>query len=872
MTFPAALPFRAALVGLALIPVTASFAQQGDKAGHVMKPPPAHWKIPPAPVVSAGDAAATMALEDGFELQLVASEPMIHDPVALAFDGMGRMWVAEMRGYMPDIDGKLEESTYGRISVLEDSDGDGAMDRSTVFLEDYLLPRALALVDADRGLLFADNEKLYEAEILIDESGKIRPGKVVVVDEKYAEGGNPEHKPNGLLRALDNWTYNAKCDLRYRKVGGEWIKEKTEERGQWGIAQDDHGRLLTNTNSNLVSVEGLAPGLRVRNPHYTFRTSTTATIKDQRLWPSRMNPGVNRGYMEGVLDGEGHLVKPTAASGMVVYRGDQFPERYYGNIFITEPAGNLIKRAVSEIGEKGLPVVRSATEGKEFLTSTDERSRMVNAYTAPDGTLYLIDFYRGILQHAAYMTSFLRAQVVERKLDTPVGMGRIWRVSHREGKKERRSPRLAGQSSADLVASLSDANAWWRETAQRLIVERGGGDAVPGLRKMIADGGEPAAIHAIWTMEGLGKLDATVLETALARSPVIAAQAIRAAESLAGTDQAGEILTMLKTLGQPADPALQRQLAASLGLFGDDGIAPLAAIVAASKDPLVADLAASGISGHELALFQALPVGNPLRIGLIEAIVARNVKAEWTELLAGIASADGFRTVARSATTQRRGEIVHQLLAKTADGSVSADFRKAIVSGMLAGGKDKKFKPIPVKELDALEQAKKEKLLSDKDARQVAALFKIGTGEEEVFLLTDAHRAQFKMGEAQYQRICLGCHQIHGNGQQFLAPPLVGSEWVLGSEKRLIALVMDGVMGPIEVLGKTYTVPEIQPLMPGLRLNPEVNDEQLAAILTYVRNAWGNGAPPVSKEALSSYRESVEARAPWSPEELKALK
>src|SRR5690606_37374949 len=128
-----------------------------------------------------------------------------------------------------------------------------------------------------------DNEKLYEAEILIDEKGGIRAGAVTVVDESYASGGNPEHKPNGLLYGLDNWFYNAKCDLRYRKVNGAWIREKTEARGQWGIAQDNYGRLLTNTNSNLISVEEIPPGQKVRNPNYSFRSTVNSTIKNQQL-------------------------------------------------------------------------------------------------------------------------------------------------------------------------------------------------------------------------------------------------------------------------------------------------------------------------------------------------------------------------------------------------------------------------------------------------------------------------------------------------------------------------------------------------------------------------------------------------------------
>lgn len=850
-------------------------AQRGDRDGHVMAPPPAHWKIPPAPVVSPEDAPATFAIEEGFEFDLVAAEPMIHDPVALAFDGNGRIWVAEMLGYMPDIDGKLEESTYGRISVLEDTDGDGKADKHTVFLEDYLLPRAVALVDADRSLLFADNEQLYEAEILVDDAGNITAGKVVVVDETYAEGGNPEHKPNGLLRAVDNWFYNAKSDRRYKKVNGVWIHEKTEERGQWGIAQDNYGRLFTNTNSNLISAEEIAPGLRVRNPHYAFRTSTNSTIKNQQLWPSRITPGVNRGYMDGTLDENGYLQKPTAVSGMVVYRGDQFPAEFQNHLFIPEPAANLVKRAAMSEGENGFRNIRSATEGREFFTSTDERSRIVSLYTAPDGSLYLVDFYRGILQHAVYMTSYLREQVVERKLDRPVGLGRIWRVRHRDGKPKGDRPSMQDETSAELVAHLSHPNGWWRDTAQRLIVERGGDEAVAALKALVKDGSdELAAIHAVWTLEGLGALDAGILKSALSLPhPRAVAEAVRASETLATSEEADAVFALLHPLAKHDSMPLRRQIAASLGLFGERSLPLLADLVRRDeKDSLVGDLAVSGLAGHELAFFKVLPAKHKLRAPLIETLVKRNSKTELAELAALLSEPSEFRALASTASRLRRSDEALALLSIIADETTAATTRKAIIEGLVAGGKDKQFKPMPVKKIDGLELAASRGLVGEKEKTALAALFKIGTGEEETFLLTAAHREQFKLGETHYQRICLACHQVHGNGQQYLAPPLVGAEWVLGPEQRLIALIVDGVMGPIEVLGKTYTAPEIQPLMPGLRHNPEFTDEQLAAIMTYVRNAWGNGAPPVSADAVTRYRESVEARAPYTAEELLELK
>lgn len=846
-------------------------AQNGDREGHVMTPPPAHWKIPPAPVVEPGEASETFVLEDGFVLELVAAEPMVHDPVALAFDGNGRMWVAEMRGYMPDIEGKKEGETYGRISVLEDSDGDGVADKHSVFLEDYLLPRAVALVDGDKSLLFADNEQLYEAEIIVDKSGAISAGKATVVDDSYAKGGNPEHKPNGLAYGLDNWLYNAKSDTRYRKVNGSWISEKTEDRGQWGIKQDNYGRLLTNTNSNFISLEEVPPGVTKRNSAWSFRSNVKTRMSDQKVWPVRMTPGINRGYQEGMLDENGFLTRPTAVSGLALYRGDQFPEVYHGNLFIPEPAGNLVKRALVEESKDGFHSIASATEGSEFLASHDERSRMVDAYTAPDGSLYLLDFYRGIIQHQVYMTSYLRAQVEERKLHEPVGLGRIWRVRHVEGKPLAAAPRMQEESAVALVAHLDHANGWWRDTAQRILVERGDKAAVPALRELAKTGSSHLGkIHAIWTLEGLNALDAGTLAAAFSdHHPRVVAEAIRASESLVGTERAGGVWPLLTKLVTSDNLLVRRQLATSIGLFGEKALPLLAEMLTADPgDELLADLAASGISGREFDLYAALSESHPLRSRLIESIVRRNDRGQVTNLVASLESPSDWKSFARSAVSMRRGNESRDLLKTWASPDIDSKVRGAIREGMASGGKDKKFKPIPVRDLAMLDDIDSK----DKDLASLRKLFAIGSGKEIAYLKTEEHKRQFREGELHYQRVCMACHQVHGNGQQYLAPPLVGSEWVLGSKKRLIALVMDGVEGPIEVLGKTYTAPEIQPLMPGLRLNPEVDDAQLAAILTYVRNAWGNGATPVSESELKKYRESTEARAPWPAHEVQKIK
>jgi glucose/arabinose dehydrogenase/mono/diheme cytochrome c family protein len=884
---------RLAIALLAILPCwvgdPALYAQRGDREGHEMAPPPAHWKIPAAPVVSAQDAPATFAVPEGFRVELVAAEPMIHDPVVLTFDGNGRIWVVEMRGYMPDIDGHGEDQPTGRISVLADTDGDGRIDRHGVFLDRLVLPRAVAMTAADRAMLYADNLSLHEVEIVEGPDGLPTAGKQTVIDAEYAKGGNPEHKPNGLRHGLDNWIYSSKCDKRYRRINGAWVREKTEFRGQWGIDQDDQGRIFTNTNSNCVAAEEVAAGVLIGNPSHEFRSPVTAKLADQRMWPSRITPGINRGYMKGFLNGEGFLIQPTAVSGLAVYRGDQFPEEFRGNLFINEPGGNLVKRAIiSENG--GRLAITQAYEGREFFTSTDERSRIVNCHTAPDGTLYLVDFYRGILQHSAYMTTYLRKQVAERGLDQPVGLGRIWRVAH-GGRGLGDAPRMHGDDAPGLVGHLSHPNGWWRDTAQRLLVERGTDEeAIGALRKLVADPkADPLGrTHAVWTLEGLGALSAGEVAAALdSTDPALAAQAIHAAESLAGTDGAPGVLAAIsRHLGQLESPApvLRRQLLASLGHFavGDD-TAPafeslrrtLATPAEGKERDLGHDLALSGLAGRELAFLQEISTpdsGNGISGLLIAAVVRSNDTPAVGKLVSLATSAAGpgrarlTRELAQAAAAQLRAPLAEQLLALAGGDAALVD---PVVDGLLAGRKaaGNKFKPMVVKAAPAL--VADARALPDAAKReQLAGLFNHSGAAPVSFLKTDEHRRLFELGKQHYAVICGACHQPHGKGQEFISPPLADSEWVTGSPNRLIALTLDGAMGPITVDGKVYTVPEIQPVMPGLRLNPEIDDEKLAAMLTYIRNEWGNAASPITPGMVRGWRGRTEARSPYTEAEL----
>ena len=138
----------------------------------------------------------------------------------------------------------------------------------------------------------------------------------------------------------------------------------------------------------------------------------------------------------------------------------------------------------------------------EILASYDERFRPVNMLPGPDGTLYVVDMYRGIVQEQIYWTDFLRDYIRARDLEKPVHLGRIWRIVHTTTKRDR-APALSKAPAADLVKALSHPNGWWRDTAQRVMVERGDATVVPLLKKLAQTADWRTKLHALWTLDGL---------------------------------------------------------------------------------------------------------------------------------------------------------------------------------------------------------------------------------------------------------------------------------------------------------------------------------------------------------------------------------
>ncbi|MCP4829730.1 MAG: cytochrome c, class I, partial [Proteobacteria bacterium] len=375
-------------------------------------------------------AVAAFRIAPGFEIELVAAEPLVEEPVAMAWDEHGRLYVVELRGYMRDAYGNDSNAPLGQVVRLEDTDGDGRMDSSEVFLGGLVNARAVAVVN--EGVLVAEPPHLWLCEVPSRESlcdRKRRVGDYAVDVES-----NVEHMENGLLQGLDNWLYNAKSNRSLRLESGELLERRGSSRGQWGITRDAVGRLLYNHNStwlqaDLFAGEDLVQAGRMRQ----LKGLGVNLTSPAPVYSVRVNPGVNRAYLPDTLRADGRLNQATGVSGLVAYLGDQFPRRYHGDVFVPEVAGNVV--AQFEMREEGIALTAeqqlyadSRWGKRDFLGSTDERFRPVDAYNGPDGALYIIDMYRGIVQDDHFLTDELREQIFQRQLDAPIGMGRIWRI------------------------------------------------------------------------------------------------------------------------------------------------------------------------------------------------------------------------------------------------------------------------------------------------------------------------------------------------------------------------------------------------------------------------------------------------------------
>ncbi len=818
-TGPVTLLITAALA----TPLAAQNGDRGDKRAKMELP--ADFDCPPAPVVPPSEALGTFVVQPGLKLELVAAEPLVNDPVDIAWDADGRLWVAEMTGYMPTVDGEGEREPVGTVAVLEDTDGDSIMDKRTTFLDGLVLPRSLA--PARGGILVGAPPSLRFCR---DTDGDLKCDEETVIDSYSGINANVEHSVNALRWNPDNWLYCGKGTSRYRYSDGGWVKGRAESLGQWGLSHDDWGRWYYNSNSNMLSAEG------------------SGRVIGNAIYPVRVTPGVNRGY--GWVHKTDRLGSVTGACGPGVYRGGAFPEGWQGNVFVCEPCANLVARIVVEEVD-GKVRGRRAYEKAEFLASHDERFRPVNVRTGPDGGIYIVDMYRGIVQHRIYMTTWLRQQVLARGLDKPTGLGRIYRVLP-EGTDPGPRPSLSGTDVAGLVRTLEHPNGWWRDTAQRLLVERGDKVAAPALREMFNNGKTPQAqLHALCALDGIGEVEARDIAAGLAHEhPKIRGAAVRIVDDHSGLDAHHKAIA--KLLSDP-DITVQRRAAT--------------AFVAAARLSPVAEEA------FAMALSDATD-------GRLLDTVADAADGDETRLLLQLLSDPGWGEPhkARTAMIKKlatritdRGEIAGctQMLDALRDDR--APYQLAAALDGIAGSrraKDKKRRLVRIGVRPAV--AAMEIDQGHRDALERCFLwpgregFVVASGKD--FKLDAKAVAQLKEGETLYGIVCAVCHKADGTGQEALAPPLAGSEWVEGSRDTVLRAVIGGVKGPIEVAGEKYEL-EMPPL-------GGLPDDQIAAIVSYVSDRFGREKlPPLTVAEVKAARaECAEHGGPWSAEALDKLR
>jgi glucose/arabinose dehydrogenase len=574
--------------------------------------PPGIQKGPAeSPALSPEDALKSFYMPPGYRVELVASEPLIQEPVALDWDTEGRLWAVEMPGFMADITASNEHEPIGRVVVLEDTNQDGRMDRRTVFADHLVLARSLKVLD--RGVLVAEPPSVW---LMRDTNGDLRMDTKELVTSQYGRfEGDPQNNANGFYWGLDNRMYTAgQSDIQLRLKDGVFEVQKTLQRGEWGVSQDDGGRTYRNTNESALHVDLVPTFYYARNPNLMRTRGSYERLADENsdlnvVWPVRPNPGTNRAYQTGIDREDGSLAKFTSVCAPLVYRGDRLPADLYGNVFVAEPAANLVSRIVLTDDGSGIRA-RKAYERGEFLASTDERFRPVYLSNAPDGTIYIADMYRGIIEHRISITMYLRDQIFARKLDQPTGYGRIYRVVHESTRRDT-SRSLAQASPAQLVELLAHPNGWRRDTAQRLLVERGGRSVVPALIAL-AEGASDSRtrLHALWILDGIDAIQPPTVVKALEDSARdVRVSAIRIAERWLG--ESGPMRAAVLKRMDDADWAVHQQLAASLGAFppGARETAAVALLERYASDPVVMDAALSGLRGSEAIVLDHLMEG-----------------------------------------------------------------------------------------------------------------------------------------------------------------------------------------------------------------------------------------------------------------------
>lgn len=514
---------------------------------------------------------ASMVVRPGFRVELMAAEPLVMDPVNMEWGSDGKLWVVEMADYPLGLDDQGKPG--GRVRYLEDRDGDGQYDRSTLFLDE--IPFPTSVLPWGKGVLVTAAPDVFYAE---DTDGDGRADRRETLYTGF-EPGNQQHRVNGLRWGLDNWVYIANGDS-----GGVVTSKKTGERvnirgrdlrvrpdtgeldaqsgqSQYGRERDDWGNWFGCSNPNQGWHFALADHYTRRNSHIAPPRGRVYLSDDRVIYPIGRVFSHFAGYQKPL---ENHPNFFTSACGIAVYRDDLFGESFQQNIFVSEPIHNLLHRRV--LVPEGVTFTSQRGPGEEsveFLASSDSWFRPTTARTGPDGALWVADMYRFVLEHPEWIddefekTLFLRAGHDK---------GRLYRVVPVDA-APREIPRLSELSVEELVAALDSPSGWQRDTVHRLLVRRGDPAAVIPLRTLLLTRHTSLALarlHAMCILDGLKALPSELLLRGLRdESPGVRRHAVRIAESL--LDSAPELAAGVLELTDDEDLFARQQVAYSLG-------------------------------------------------------------------------------------------------------------------------------------------------------------------------------------------------------------------------------------------------------------------------------------------------------------------
>ena len=547
------------------------------------------------PRLSATEPTASLrsfVVKEGFRLDLVAAEPLVVDPVAFCFDEYGRLFVAEMRDYSEHREEKL-----GRIRRLEDTNGDGIFDKSTVYAENLAWPTGIICYD---GGVFVSTtpDLLYLKDTKKDGIADLRQ----VAFTGFAAGQeklNVQSLFNSLTWGPDNRIHGASggsggkirnplrpslpsVDVRTRDFSFDPVTREIRAEsggGQYGIAFDNWGRKYVCSNSSHaravlyddayanrsltppqlsptldIAVEGPAAEIYRISPDERWRVIRTK-------W--RLE-GISPGLLEGGGRVSGYF---SGATGLTIFRGDAWGPSFVGDLFVADCGANIIHhKKLSQTN--GLPTAArpSDEQRREFIASRDNWFRPVQLSNGPDGNLYVADMYREVIEHPWSLPEPIKKLV---DLDSGNDRGRLYRIAREDYRYQ--PPVLPGRASfSELIALLDHPNGWHRDTASRLIIEKLRSDTATGLHAFLKKATTPwGKIHALHLLANLQDLSPQEVKSALYDDhAAVRVHGIKVSETLMNSDSPPVALSdSLASLSTDPDPEIRTQLALSASFF-----------------------------------------------------------------------------------------------------------------------------------------------------------------------------------------------------------------------------------------------------------------------------------------------------------------